>query len=470
MSQTDRPGRFGHLGQGRTGHVRALLVLGLPLIGSNVAQNAIGFVDVVMLGWYDVTALAAVSIATPVFFTLFLLCAGFAWAVTPLVAEGIEADDIVAVRRVTRMGLWLSVAAGLAVMPVFWWSGPLLRALGQTDSVASQAQAYLRIAGWGVIPALFVVTLRSFLSALEITRIILIVTVASAILNAGLNWVLIFGNLGAPELGLQGAAIASVSLQVAAFFGLVAYTRRHCAEFDLFTRLWRFDSQIAARVFSLGLPMGLTTVAEAALFSFTAIMMGWINEIWLAAHGVALQLASMVFMVHLGLSQAATVRAGRAFGRRDEAALRAGGKAAMLLSGLVSGATVLLFLGVPAFLMELFVDPADPARDAIVAAGVTLLAIAALFQVVDAAQVMTIGLLRGVQDTAVPLLIATVSYYMLGLPAGYVFGFVFGLGGPGVWLGMVVGLGAAGIMLSLRFWLWTGRLAPRPGLSAPGPG
>jgi Na+-driven multidrug efflux pump len=206
--------------------------------------------------------------------------------------------------------------------------------------------------------------------------------------------------------------------------------------------------------------MGLTTVAEAALFSFSAVMMGWIGEVWLAAHGIALQLASLTFMIHLGLSQAATVRAGRAFGRRDIAALREGGGVAMALSGTAVVLTVILFLAIPGLLVGVFINPSDPQRDAILAAGVALLAIAALFQVVDAAQVMTIGLLRGVQDTTVPLVIACVSYWVLGLPAGYLLGFAAGLGGPGIWLGMVIGLGAAAVALSARFWWGSARLSP----------
>jgi Na+-driven multidrug efflux pump len=158
---------------GPRGHAQALLTLGLPLIGANVAQNAIQFVDVVMLGWYDVMALAAVSLATPYWFLLFLLGAGFAWAVSPLVAEAAEAGDATAVRRITRMGLWLSAATGLAFLPAFWWSGAVLEAAGQDPEIAALAQSYLRITGFGMIPALLAVTLRSFLSSLQMGGIIL---------------------------------------------------------------------------------------------------------------------------------------------------------------------------------------------------------------------------------------------------------------------------------------------------------
>lgn len=438
---------------------RALLTLALPLIGSNLAQNAIQFVDVVMLGWYDVTALAAVSIATPYWFLLFLLGAGFAWAVTPLVAEAAEAGDAQTVRRVTRMGLWLSTATGLIFLPAFWWSGAVLRALGQEPVIADLAQSYLRITGFGLIATLCAVTFRSFLSALEITRVILWVSIVSALANAGLNWVLIFGNLGAPELGIRGAAVASLTLQIGGLVGLGGYAWLKCSDYDLFRRLWRMDFEIAAKVFRLGVPMGLTTVAEASLFSVSAVMMGWLGEVWLAAHGIALQLASLSFMVHLGLSQAATVRAGRAHGRRDAEALRTSALAALALSGAFAALTVVLFLTFPRALVAGFVDPADPLAGDILRAGVVLLLVAALFQIVDAAQVMTLGFLRGIQDTGVPLIIAVLSYYVIGIPAGYGLGFVAGFGGPGVWAGMIAGLGAAAVLLSVRFWARVRRLS-----------
>lgn len=442
-------------------HARALLVLGLPLIGSNLAQILIHLTDALMLGWYDVTALAAATLAQSFWFIVFLLGAGYAWAVAPMAAEAAEAGDAVQVRRVTRMGLWLSVLFAAAALPALWWSGPLFLVLGQDPRIAEAAQAYLRIAGWGMVPALLVMTLRSFLSALELTRIILWVTLGAAALNVALNWVLIFGHLGAPEMGIRGAAAASLSLQVVSFGALVVYVSRRVPDYDLFSRLWRADGAILRRVLRLGLPIGITNVAEAGLFSASAVMMGWLGEVPLAAHGIALQVASVMFMIHLGLSQAATVRAGRAFGRRDEAGLRRGGAVAMALSGAVALVTVVIFLTVPEPLVAAFVDPADPRRDAILAAGVTLLAIAALFQFVDAAQVMVLGLLRGVQDTTVPMIIAAIAYWALGLPAGWALGFALGLGGPGVWLGMVVGLGAAGLLLSARFWFGSVRIAGR---------
>jgi MATE family multidrug resistance protein len=188
-------------------------------------------------------------------------------------------------------------------------------------------------------------------------------------------------------------------------------------------------------------------------------MMGWVGTTALAAHGIAITLASATFMFHLGLSNAATIRAGRAFGRRDERELRDGARAIIALSLVLALLTVAVFLAVPEPLVRLFLDPTDPAAPGIVALGVTLLALAALFQLADGAQVMALGLLRGVQDTRVPMIYAGLSYWAVGIPASYVLGFPMGWGATGIWAGLVLGLVLAGVLLMVRFWTRSVRIA-----------
>ncbi len=433
-------------------HVRAILTLGLPLIGSNLAQFAINMTDTIMLGWYDVTDLAAATIANSFYFVTFIVGAGFAAAVVPMVAASAESGDEVQVRRVTRMGLWLVVFYGLIFTLPFMWSAPILRAFGQDADVALQAQAYLRIAAWAMIPALMVMVLKGFLSALERTAVILWVTVGTAVLNGFLDYALIFGNWGAPEMGIRGAAVASLILVAISMLVLFAYALRVLPQYRLLQRWWRPDGQAFGQVFRLGLPIGITSLAEGGLFVASAVMMGWIGKIPLAAHGIAIQLASLTFMFHVGLSQAATVRAGRALGRRDEAGLRRGGIIAIALSLGFAALTMAAFLMFPTALVDLFIDPAEPERPALLAVGVLLLAMAGLFQLVDAAQVMALGLLRGVQDTATPMALATLSYWVVGMPVSYGLGFVLGWGAVGIWAGLVVGLLFAAGFLMVRFW------------------
>jgi MATE family multidrug resistance protein len=433
---------------------RALFVLGLPLIGSHLAQVAMHITDTVMVGWYSVEALAAVVLGATTFFTLFIVGSGFGWAVMPMVAAAAANGEDTEVRRTTRMGLWLSLLFGAAILPLLWFSAPVLRALGQDAAVAALTQDYLRIAGFGIFPALVVMVLKSYLAAQERTAVVLWATVAAAVLNGLLNWALIFGNWGAPELGVQGAAIATLATQLFSLAAVAAYAamqprlRRHA----LFVRLWRPDWPAFRAVFRLGWPIGLTSLAESGLFAASALMMGWVGTRELAAHGIALEIVSAIFMVHLGLANAATVRAGQAHGRDDRAALAlvAGSGLALVLA--IALLAVALFLTAPEPLVGLFLDPADPERPAIVTIGASLLAVAALFQLADAGQVMALGLLRGVQDTRVPMIHASVSYWLIGIPASYALGFWAGLGGPGIWLGLVVGLALAFALLAWRFW------------------
>ncbi len=431
---------------------RALLALGLPLIGSHIAQILIGVTDSIMLGWYDVTDLAALSVAAPVFYIVFIFGSGFAWAVTPMIASALGQEDERQVRRVTRMGLWLSIGFGLLVTPVFFLMEPILLAAGQEPDVARQAGIYMPWLGLGMIPALLVQVLKSYLSALELTRAILIAVIGAAGMNAAVNYLLIFGNFGAPELGITGAGIASLASHLVSLIALLAYALRKRPEHELLKNFQRPDPEALWSVFRLGLPIGLTLLAETGLFAASSIMMGWLGKIPLAAHGIALQITSVSFMVPLGLSQAVTVRVGKAWGKDDRETLRAAALAGMILAGLALVVIVATFLLIPGLLVGLFVDPTDPFRPEILSVGIVLLAVAALFQVVDIGQVMALGMLRGVQDTRVPMVMALISYWGIGLPVAYVLAFTLGWEGPGIWLGLTAGLAVACVTMQARFW------------------
>ena len=436
----------------RLQHAKAILVLGLPLVGSHVAQVAIGVTDALMLGRYSVTALAGSTIAHSIWFVLFLFGAGIAAAVMPMVAEATSTGDIRSARRTTRMGMWASLAFALATLPLLLIGAPIFTTIGQEPDVAEAAGAYIRIAAFGMIPALAVQVLRSHVSALELTRIVFFTTVAAALLNVLLNWLLIYGSLGFPEMGIRGAALASVIGHLAGLVMLMAYIARRLPEHDLLTRFWRVDMPALVAVMRLGIPIGLTQLAEVGLFAGSAVMMGWIGEIPLAAHGIALQLASLAFVVHLGLSQAATVRAGAALGRGDRPGLRRGASTAIAVSALIALSVSLLFVLAPEFLIGAFLSEDEPERAAILATGATLLIFAGIFQFADAAQVMALGVLRGLHDTAVPMWIAGVSYWLVGIPVAYLLAFPLGMGAVGIWLGLASGLAVAALSLMLRLW------------------
>lgn len=432
--------------------MRAVSALGFPLVGGHVAQFAIGMTDSIMLGWYGAAALAAVTLAGSYFFVFFLLGAGFAIAVMPLVAAAAGGGEERQIRRATRMGLWLSLLYGVAAMPVLLFSEQILLALGQKPEVAGPASAYLQLAGWGLFPALLVMVLKSYLAALERTQIVLWITILAAVVNGFVNYALIFGNWGAPEMGIAGAAVASIATQMVSLIAVTAYALWVLPEHEILKNFHRPDWEMFVRVFKLGMPIGLTNLSEVSLFAASAMMMGWLGTIPLAAHGVAMTLAGLTFMVHLGLSNAATIRAGNAYGRNDRAHMAMGARVVIVMSLIMAAIGITVFLLFPDPLISLFLDADEPNKPEILAVGAALLAMAALFQLADGMQVIALGLLRGVQDTNWPMVIAALSYWAIGVPASYLFGFVFGWGGVGVWSGLLLGLCFAGVFLMLRFW------------------
>lgn len=434
------------------GHARAITVMGLPLVGGHLGQIAIGVSDTVMAGWYSVEALAAVTLASTYFFVLLIFGSGFAWGVMPLVAAFDAEGDEVGLRRATRMGMWLSMGFAVLALPLMIWSRPIMALMGQDQALADMVDGYLFIAAWGIFPALMVMVLKSYLAALERTQVVLWITLLAGVANVLANYAFIFGNWGAPELGVRGAAIASVTSHSVSLVAVVIYVLWKMPQHQMFVRLWRPDWEMLARVFRLGLPIGFTGLSEVGLFAASAVMMGWLGTVALAAHGIALQLASITFMVHLGISNVATIRAGNAYGRRDPAHLARGAITATVMSALVAVVTIFVFVMWPEPLINLFMQRDEPARDQILVIGVGLLAMASLFQLVDGAQAVALGILRGVQDTTVPMLLAGFSYWIVGMPASYLLGFVFDLEGVGVWLGLVFGLGVAAILLNARFW------------------
>lgn len=423
-------------------------------MGSHLARVAIGVTDTVMVGWYSVDALAGLIIATALQFILFMLGSGYAIGLMGVLSNALARFDEAQVRRATRMALWLSVGHSLAIMPLLWWSEPILLMLKQDPVVAAYAQDYLRIAGWGVLFTLCGMVMNSYLAAMERAQVLLWITVAGIPVNILVNWVLIFGNLGMPELGVKGAAIASVSVQavqIAAMFAYAAWLPK-ARHINLFQRFWRPDWAAMLEVFRIGMPVGITVVAEVGMFTGTNILMGWLGVVPLAAHGIAMQIASIAFMFHLGLSNAATIRVGSAQGRGDAEAMRDVSVTALMIASIFALLVVILFLAVPDTLVEAYLDTTKENAAEILALAAFLLIWAAAFQLADAVQAIALGMLRGVQDTRVPMLFAGFSYWVVGLPSGYLLAFHFDYGPGGLWAGLTIGLVVAAILLLWRFW------------------
>lgn len=453
--QDTRPGAAGRAAGASWGaHLRATLRLGLPLVGAQLAQMAITVTDTLMIGRLGAEELAAAVLATQGFFLVWIFGTGFAQAVMPLAAEAEGRGDKRGVRRSVRMGLWIVLLYGALAMWPLWHTETILLATGQEPRIAFLAGGFMRILQWAMIPALFVAAVRSCLSVLGRASVVLTVVIVGAVCNAVLNDVLIFGHLGFPRLGMAGSALASLGTNLVMASIMLAYTLGSpaLARYGLYVRLWRPDWPAFLEVLRLGWPISLMIIAEVGLFMAASVMMGWLGAVELAAHGIALQLASIAFMIPLGLANAATIRAGLAEGRRDRTALHRAAGVALGLSVLLCSLGAILFWTLPEGLIGLYLDRSQANARQVLDAAVPLLAVAAAFQIADGVQVVASGLLRGLQDTREPMLIAVFSYWGIGMPVAYLLGLRFGFGGPGIWWGLAGGLSASAVLMTWRFY------------------
>lgn len=440
-------------------HIVGTFRIGVPLIGAQLAQLGIHTTDVIILGQLGAQYLAAIVLAGQFLFTVFIFGTGFSMAVVPMVAQAYGRGDAVSVRRSLRMGLWVAIGYWLLMQPIFFNAESLLILLGQKAETAALAGRYVMIAEFGLLPGLLFIALRSMVSAINRAGVVLWATIFMLVANAVLAYALVFGHFGLPALGMDGAAIVAVIVQVLGFGILAAYVqgRAETRAYQVFVRFWRPDWMALWEVLRLGFPISITILAEVTLFSACSLIMGSIGTIELAAHGIALQLASIAFMVPLGLGQGATVRVGIAHGKRDYVGVRRAAMTAIAIAVLFSLVGTLIFATIPQRLAVLFLNPETPNAPDVLAFAAPLIMIAGLFQLVDGLQAIFASLLRGLKDARVPMLLALIAYWPIGFLSAWLFTFPLGLGGIGVWFGIVLGLLGAAIMLGWRFMLFLNR-------------
>ena len=436
------------------------LVFSMPLIGSNLAQSSKHLVDAVMLGRYGVDELAAGVLAGIIFTVTFVVGSGFAMAAVPMAAEARAAGLTWKLRRIVRMGFWLVTLYGIVLIGPLLLTEDFLLLLGQQSEIAALAGEYMTIALWGIFPAMTVMVLKSFFMALSRPKIILWATAAGAVLNVPANYAFIFGNWGAPELGIKGAAIATIAAHGISLLIMLAYlaAERSFRPYTLLANIWRPDWNAFKDVFRLGWPISATLIAETGYFAVCSVMMGWIDTETLAAHGIALETAAFVFMIYLGISNAVTAQVGFAVGARNRTSLVLAAQAAALLTLATIIVVMIIFVSIPDLLVLAFLDRHSEKAPVVFEIGVKLIYMAAAFQFGDGMQVVALGLLRGLRDTRAPMVIAAVSYALVGLPISYALGFHAGLGGIGIWCGFIFGLGLAAVLLLVRFFFKLGAL------------
>jgi MATE family multidrug resistance protein len=446
-------------GAGRE-ELRATLALAWPLILANLTQQAIQATDVLLMGRLGASQLAAATLALNLTFTFNLLMLGLVIASSPMMATalGQRFNAVRDVRRTFRAGLWLVAA----MLPIYWlilWHvGDMMRLFGESEDLARQGQTFLRAYMWCTAPWLLFQLLRNFVSALERPRAVLWLSLGGIGLNAFLSWSLIFGHLGLPALGLVGGGLGSTLTWLIMCGAIIAVVLadRQFRRFHLFGHWWRFDGQRTMAMVRLGWPIGVTMALEMGVFALAAYFMGWIGAPAVAAHAVALQLAALTFMVPLGLGQAATVRVGLALGRRDEAGIARAGWTAWVIGVGFMGTMALVMWSIPRELVTLFLNDV-PANAVVIALAVSFLRVAAAFQLVDGAQVIGAGMLRGLHDTRWPLLFALVGYWIVGLGIGAWLAFARDWKGVGIWIGLASGLAAVAALMLAR-WVLRDRL------------
>ncbi len=440
---------------------RATLALSWPMILTNLAQIALTTTDVVMLGWLGPDALAAGALGSNLYFAFMIFGIGLVTAVAPMIARelGARRHSVREVRRTFRQGLWSAIAVSLPIWAILWNTEPILLALGQEPRLAAMAGDYMRAFEWALLPFLGYLVLRSFLGAMERPIWALWAGGIGFVANAVAAYCLIFGKFGFPRLEIVGAGIATTfsSTVMFAVLVLILFWDRRFRRYHLFGRFWRPDWRRFRELWRLGLPIGVTLVFEVTIFNAAVFLMGLIGPAALAAHSIAIQIASVTFMVPLGFGQAVTVRVGRFYGAGDRDGVTRAGWIAYVMGVGFMGLTALVMLFAPRTLIGGFLDLSQPGNAPVVELAVTFLAFAALFQVVDGMQAVASGMLRGLHDTRVPMIMAAIGYWGIGLPLGAALAFPLGLGGAGIWIGLATGLAVVAALMTAR-WLMRDRL------------
>ena len=436
----------------------ALVRLAGPLVGANLLQMAVSAVDVIFVARLGTVDLAAATLGVFMFNLSMYALIGLTSAAAPLIAAelGRRKHAVREVRRSVRMALWVGAAGAIPVLLILAHGETLLLLAGQDPEVSRRAGRFLDIILIAIIPGTAAGIMRTAAAALGRPGWAFIVTGLALAVSILANWMLVFGNLGAPALGLEGSALASVisltamALAYAAIFRLDRRLRRY----RLFGRWWVTEWSRFREIIRLGVPIMLTWIFEGALFGGAAVLMGLIGVNEVAAHAVALNIAAIAFQVPFGIAQASTIRVGMAYGARDRDWIARAGRVALILGIGFMGLTAAAIWATPRLFVSAYVDVDAPQNAVVVGLAVQYLALAAMFQLVDGAQAVAAGVLRGLQDTRVPMLIALFGYWVIGFGTSILLGFQAGWAGVGIWTGLAVGLLAVSILL---MWRWYAR-------------
>ncbi len=433
-------------------HIRETFRLAIPVAVGQLGQIMFGVVDSLMVGRLGAAPLAASALVNGLFFLIMVMGIGISMAVTPLVAiaKGGRNHDECGV--ILRQSLLVNVVFAFLLNIIIYLMAETIPYLGQTPEVTKLAVSYMHILSFSVLPFMLFQTYRQFVEGLSDTKPPMYAALTANIVNAIANYVLIFGKLGFPAMGLDGAGIATVTTRsfMALFLIYFVIKKDKYKEYDPSLKFKKIDKTIIKKIISIGLPSGFQYTFEVGAFAFAAVMVGWISADAQASHQIAINLASISYMVVLGISSAGTIRVGDNLGKNDKIGMRRAGFSALLLAVLFMSSTGLLFILFRHFLPTLYIDD-----QTVIQLASRLLLITAIFQIADGIQAVGLGILRGLTDVKIPLYIAIFAYWVVSLPTAYLCGFTFQMGVTGIWIGLSAGLFTAAILLASRFYLKT---------------
>lgn len=429
-------------------HVNRNFLLAYPVMLSMLGQVMTGVADSIMVGWLGATPLAAVSLGHAVFMLLMTFGIGVTYAITPLVAEADGNHSDAKIIDLLRHGFVINMITGVLLVALVFGGQGVMYHIGQPEDVVTLAIPYLDIVTISLLPTMLFQTFRQFAEGLSRTRMAMIIVVGSNLLNILLNYLLIYGKFGFPELGLNGAAWATLISRVVMGLWMAGYVYYHSSyrKYRSGFAIGNYSREMISKMLHIGIPSGIQFIFEVSAFGFSAIMMGWLGTTALAAHQIAINLATISYMTTSGLGAAATIRIGNFLGKKEIQTMR---DIAFSLLGMATVIMIgwgILFIVGKNFLPTLYIDDAE-----VIAAASTLLVIAGFFQLSDGLQVVCVGALRGLQDVKIPSLLILVSYWVIGLPLGYWLAFHVGIGASGIWYGLLIGLSLTAAAMIVRF-------------------
>ncbi|QNE38728.1 MATE family efflux transporter [Hymenobacter sp. NBH84] len=435
-------------------HIKPTLLLAYPVVLSQLGHVLVNVCDSVMVGHIDppalaATSLAAISLGVSTSTVGLVLGLGVSLGITPLVAAANGRRDVPALGRLLVNGVWLCLAAGLVLALLGFALTPLLRYLNQPAAVEALARPWIQVLFLSYVPLMLFQAFKQFAEGLGLTRQAMYLSIMANVVNAFLCYVLIFGHFGIAPMGLMGSAWATLTARIlmAVLMGTYVLRAARLQPYrEAASTQFLPDVVTLRRLLGLGAPIGVQMMFEMGAFSFSAIMIGWLGATPLAAHQIAINVASVTYMAASGIAAAATVRVGNFYGFGDGPGARQAGFTAYWLTFLFMGTMGLILVAGRQVIPYLYND-----TTLVVEQAAGLLLIAALFQVSDGLQVVGLGALRGLEDVKVPSIVALLAYWAVGLPIGYGLGFGLGWGATGVWVGLLTGLTLVAGVLLWRF-------------------